>query len=135
MFSRVFIGLLIFSTTFIEGFVMKSPLKFIFTGIVASSGLLLGAVDANAVCAQEGAIEYSQTNAGGTQFYITDETTALPTFAYVYFAPLNTAFHETLSDAQAAGQIVEVTGNAATCPVAGTFRNAGVVTKVERHDQ
>lgn len=114
---------------------MKSSLKSIITGMVVSSGLLLGAVDANAECRQEGIVKFAQTTASGTQFYLTDDTTVLPTSAFVYFAPQNTGFHETLSDAQAAGQIVKVTGNAAACPTAGAFRNAGLVTKVERYSQ
>lgn len=114
---------------------MKPSFKSIVTGIVASSGLLLGATNANAVCTQLGAIEYSLTGANGTTFYITAVDAILPAFAYLYFAPLNTSFHETLSDAQAAGQIVKVTGNADVCPGAGPFRNAGTVLRVERFDQ
>lgn len=115
---------------------MKSSfLKFIVTGIVASSGLLLGTVDANAECRQEGIVKFSETIASNlTRFYITDKTTVLPTAAYLYLAAPNTSFHEILSGAQAAGQIVKVTGNAAVCPTTGTFRSAGAVTKVERYD-
>jgi hypothetical protein len=114
---------------------MKSSFNSIFAGIVVSSGLLLGATNANAVCTQLGAIEYSATAANGTSFYITAVDAILPGFAYIYFAPVNTSFHETLSDAQAAGQIVRVTGTAASCPAGGAFRNAGTVIRIERFDQ
>jgi hypothetical protein len=114
---------------------MKSSFKSIVASIVVSSGLLLGATNANAVCTQLGAIEYSLTAANGTTFYITAVDAILPAFAYLYFAPLNTSFHETLSDAQAAGQIVKVTGSAEVCPAAGPFRNGGTVLRVDRFDQ
>jgi hypothetical protein len=114
---------------------MKSSLKSIVTGIVAASGLLLGAVDASAECRQEGIVKFSEAIASNlTRFYITDKTTVLPTVAYFYLAAANTSFHEILSDAQAAGQIVKVTGNATVCPTTGNSRNAGAVTKVERYD-
>lgn len=95
----------------------------------------LGAVDANAVCTQTGVIEYSSTGAASTVFYVTAVTAVLPSFAYTYVASAGTHFHEILSDAMAAGQVVTVTGNASACPSAGTYRSGGTVISVQRFDQ
>jgi hypothetical protein len=70
---------------------------------------LFGAVDAHAVCTQIGVIEYSSTGAASTTLYITSVTAVLPAFGY------------------AAKQVAQVTGNAAQCPAAGTFRPGGTV--------
>lgn len=110
--------------------------------ILASTALVLGSLfscnAANALCTTPvtfGAIEYSATSAGGTFFYITEIKAILPTIAFFYFAPTGTSFLQTLSDAQAAGQIVTVTGTAATCPTKGSLRNGGIVTAVQKYDQ
>jgi hypothetical protein len=92
-------------------------------------------VDANAVCTQLGVIEYSSTSATATTFYITAVNAVLPTFAYTFTANAGTTFHAILSDAMAAGQAVQVTGDASVCPAAGTFRFGGIVTAVQRYDQ
>jgi hypothetical protein len=102
---------------------------------VAVAMSLLGAANANALCTQTGVIEYAATAGGSTSFYITAVTAILPTFAYVYNAPVGTTFHAMLSDAMAAGQVVTVTGDQPVCPGAGTFRFGGVVVRLERFDQ
>jgi hypothetical protein len=114
---------------------MRTRVNKTLASVAVAFGSVFGVVDANADCTQVGVIEYSTTVAASTTFYITAVTAILPAFAYTYVTPAGTTFHETLSDAQAAGQVVSVTGNALVCPAAGTFRNAGVVLSVRRFDQ
>jgi hypothetical protein len=105
-------------------------------GVALASTSLFGMVNANAVCVQTGVVEFSQTGAASTSFYITAVTAILPTFAYVFVAPAGSTFHAILSDAMAAGQVVTVTGdNPGGCPAAGTFRPGGTVIRVDRFDQ
>jgi hypothetical protein len=111
--------------------------------ILASTALVFGSLfsggAANAVCvtpASWGAIEFSTTVGAWTRFYITQIKAILPSTAIIYQAQAGTTFHETLSDAQAAGQIVTVTGNGPACPLPiSTNVFGGVVTAVQRYDQ
>jgi hypothetical protein len=117
---------------------MKPQTKKILASATLAFASLFSGGAANAVCdtpANFGAIEYSTTAGGGTTFYITEIKAVLPATALFFFAAAGSTFHATLSDAQAAGQIVSVRGNAVTCPTTGTFRNGGTVTSVQRYDQ
>ena len=117
---------------------MKLQTKKILTSTALVLGSLFSCNAANALCttpATFGAIEFSTTTSAGTSFYITQIKAVLPTVALFYFAPTGTSFHQTLSDAQAAGQIVTVTGTAAACPTTGSVRNGGTVLAVQRFDQ
>ena len=102
--------------------------------VTAVAGLLgLGAVgQANAVCTVTGKVvrAYS-TNADWAYYYIAPLNTGLIAYNWFFLVPAVDPYNmQTLATANAGGHTVNVTGNAATCPATGTFRNGGTVTSL-----
>jgi len=115
---------------------MKSQTKKILASAILAFGSLFCAMDANAVCTKIGVITSSFTFNGGTFYNLTPVAQFLPLFVDQYFvAAPGSNFNQELSNAQAAGQVVRVTGTTTTCATTGQFRNQGNVTAVSRFAQ
>jgi formylmethanofuran dehydrogenase subunit C len=105
--------------------------------LILSLALLVsfvGADMAGATCVQQGKISRLRSGSAAAEspgnFVDVQEPGNLPSFA-TFFVVGTDRFFSLLGDAQAANSTVIVTGNAASCPTTGTFRNGGTVIGVD----
>jgi hypothetical protein len=98
---------------------------------LALFALLVNAGIAGAVCTAQGKISRLRTGSFGGNFVDVATPSNLPGFATFFTVPTTGVFYSSLAAAQAGNSTVFVTGDAASCPPSGTFRNGGKVLEVD----
>ena len=93
--------------------------------------LLLNAGMAGAVCSAQGKVSRLRTGSFGGNFVDVATPSNLPSFATFFTVPVNGVDYSTLAAAEAGNLTVIVTGDAASCPSSGAFRNGGNVIEVD----
>ncbi len=91
--------------------------------------LLINARIAGAICVLEGKVSRLRSGSPGNVVDV-QQISNIPSFANFYVVPTN-RFYSMLAAAQAGNLTVFVTGDAASCPTAGTFRFGANVIGVD----
>jgi hypothetical protein len=97
---------------------------------LALFALLVNAGMAGANCTAQGKVSRLRTGSFGN-FVDVATPSNLPSFATFFTVAVTGVSYSTLAAAEAGNLTVFVTGDAASCPTSGTFRNGGKVLEID----